>query len=74
MRARLGRDRRSGKVAAAMTDTDRERLIESYRTIVELAVEREWKDLAARAMGRLIAQRSPAQVAKMEHERGLRAS
>lgn len=55
-----------------MTDQDRERLIESYRTILELAAEREWKELAAAAMARLIKERSPAQVARMEHERGLR--
>jgi len=57
-----------------MTDTDRERLIESYRTILELAAEREWKELAASAMAQLIKGRSPAQVERMERERGLRAS
>lgn len=57
-----------------MTDQERERLIESYRTILELAAEREWKELAAAAMARLIKERSPAQVARMEQERGLRVS
>ena len=71
---RLGGRGRAREARAPMTDTDRERLIESYRTILELAVEREWKDLAASAMARLIKERSPAQVERMERERGLRAS
>lgn len=54
-----------------MTDADRERLIESYCTILELAVEREWKILAEKAMAALIRERSPQQVERMEHERGL---
>ena len=55
-----------------MTDQERERLINSYATILELAREREWKELAAAQMARLIAERSPQQVQKMEEARGLR--
>lgn len=55
-----------------MSDADRERLIESCRTILECAVEREWKVWAADRMRTLIAERSPKQVDQMEHEQGLR--
>lgn len=54
-----------------MTDTDRERLIESFRTIVELAHEKEWKHIAELRMRELIAQRSPEQVREMEAVQGL---
>lgn len=57
-----------------MTDQERERLIESYATILELAPETDWKRLAAAEMARLIKDRSPQQVEQMERERGLRAS
>lgn len=65
-------DHRVGAVGVgSMTDQDRERLIESWRGILECAVEREWKQLAAVRMRELIAERSPDQVAKMERERKL---
>jgi hypothetical protein len=54
-----------------MTDTDRERLIEAWRVVLELD-EREEKALASQRMSRLIQQRSPQQVERMERERGLR--
>lgn len=57
-----------------MTDHDSERLIESWRGILECAVEREWKELAVKRMAELIAERSSEQVERMERERGLRAS
>lgn len=56
-----------------MTDEQRERLINSCQTILECAIEREWKVWAADRMRELIAERSPQQVARMECERGLRA-
>lgn len=59
---------------AAMTDQERERLIDSYATILELAREPDWKRLAAAEMARLIKDRSPQKVEQMERERGLRAS
>lgn len=57
-----------------MTDTDRERLIESFRTIVEVAREKEWKHIAELRMRELIAQRSPEKIREMEKSRGLRVS
>lgn len=45
-----------------MTDLARDRLIEAYRNIVELAKEREWKYLAGVRMASLIAERSRQQV------------
>jgi hypothetical protein len=61
-------------VAGLMTDADRERLIDSCRTILECAVEREWKVWAAGRMRELIAGRSPQRIEQMETERGLRVS
>jgi hypothetical protein len=55
-----------------MSDADRERLIESCQTILECAIEREWKIWAAERMRTLIAERSARQIAHMECERGLR--
>lgn len=55
-----------------MTDADREPLIESCRTILECAVEREWKLWAAERMRELIAERSPRRVREMESSQGLR--
>lgn len=55
-----------------MTDTDRERLIESFRTIVEVAREKEWKHIAELRMRELIAQRSPEKIREMEAIQGLR--
>jgi hypothetical protein len=55
-----------------MTDLERERLIESCRTIVECAVEPDWKRWAADRMRELIAERSPQQVEQIERSRGLR--
>lgn len=55
-----------------MTDADRERLIESFRTILEVAREKEWKHIAELRMRELIAQRSPEKVREMEAEMGLR--
>lgn len=55
-----------------MNDADREKLIEAYRTILELAREREWKHIAECRMRELIAQRSPQQVHRMEVAQGLR--
>lgn len=69
----VGRDYRTGE-AGAVTDAERERLIESYRTILELSREPDWKRLAAAEMARLIKERSPQQVEQIERERGLRAS
>jgi hypothetical protein len=55
-----------------VTDAERERLIDSYATILELAREPDWKRLAAAEMARLIKERSPQQVEQMEVARGLR--
>lgn len=57
-----------------MTDLDRERLIESFRTILEVAREKEWKRFAELRMRELIAQRSPEKIREMEESRGLRVS
>jgi hypothetical protein len=57
-----------------MTDAERERLIEYYRQILAEDPERYAKEFAQLRMAHLISGRSPAQVAKMERERGLRAS
>ena len=55
-----------------MTDSEREKLIEAYRVQLELAPLREDKRHAELRMRELIAQRSRAQVHRMEQERGLR--
>lgn len=57
-----------------MTDEERERLIEHYRQILTQDPERHAKKFAQLRMAHLINGRSSAQVAKMEAERGLRAS
>jgi len=54
-----------------MTDEQRERLIEAWRTVIELD-EAEEKALAVLRMRHLIEKRSSQQVEKMEVERGLR--
>lgn len=56
-----------------MTDEQRERLIEAWRVVLELDTRESYRTYAAYAMSSLIKQRSPAQVQKMEVERGLRA-
>lgn len=55
-----------------MTDPARERLIEAFRIILEVATEREWKHLAELRMRELIGQRSPQQIERMEIAQGLR--
>jgi len=59
--------------ATAMTDQERERLIEAWRVVVELDAQ-TYKATGARRMQELINHRSPVQVELMERERGLRAS
>jgi hypothetical protein len=56
-----------------VSDQERERLIEAWRTVLELD-EPEEKVLASAKMRQLIQQRSPQQVERMERDRGLRAS
>jgi len=55
-----------------MTDKERERVIESYRLQLIEAADPQAKRVAALRMRELIAGRSRRQVARMEHERGLR--
>ncbi len=57
-----------------MTDQERELLIDHYRQILQTDPWREAKHFAQVRMGHLIAERSAAQVAKMERERGLQVS
>ena len=56
-----------------MTDQDRERLIEAWRVVIELAPN-SYKQMAAAQMKAEINRRTQEQVQKMERERGLRAS
>lgn len=53
-------------------DAERERLIEAYRVLVELEPNQAMKRIAWGRMAALIGERSDAQVAKMEREKGLR--
>lgn len=57
-----------------LTDAQRERLIEMWRSILEEEKDADLKRLAEGRMRELIAERSPEQVSRMERERGLRAS
>lgn len=56
-----------------MTDEQRERLIESYRVLLELEPDSDAKYFAMIRMKGLIGERTPGQIERMEHERGLRA-
>lgn len=55
-----------------MTDEQREKLIDTWRSILEIEPEREMKDLAQMRMRKLISERSFQQIEQMERERGLR--
>ena len=57
-----------------MTDQERERLIEAWKTILELDKNSGRAGIAMRQMRQLISDRSQRQVEQMERERGLRAS
>lgn len=54
-----------------MTDAERERLIEAWRTILELEKGIALKRVACANMTALIQGRSPRKVAEMEQERRL---
>lgn len=54
------------------SDADRERLIEAYRLCVELEANQAMQRIAWGRMAALIGERSPAQIARMEREKGLR--
>lgn len=53
-------------------DAEREELIELWRQIMVLDPNEAMKRMAFGRMAALIGERSPAQVAKMEREKGLR--
>lgn len=53
-------------------DAERERLIKAYRVALELEPNQALKRIAWGRMAALIGERSPAQIAKMERERGFR--
>lgn len=59
-------------MGCAMTDEERERLIEAWRVVLELEPIEGLKRIAADNMRHLIAQRSPQQVERMEVNQSLR--
>lgn len=62
----------AAKVAPFFGDAEREELIALYCRAITLEPNEAMKRMAFGRMAALIGERSPAQVAKMEREKGLR--
>lgn len=59
------------KLAAVLSDADRERLIEAYRVVLELEPRHDFQAAAMQRMRELIGERSAEQVREMEAIQGL---
>jgi hypothetical protein len=65
---------RARAVGDVVNDSERERLIEAYRVVLELEPRHDFQAAAMQRMRELISGRAPQQIERMETERGLRVS